>query len=132
MSNIVTIHTDILITEDNLDILKLLADMEAHDYVNEVGFKKYFAPEATDEEFIFYWFLGSDNFYEDEDEPGLYVLSLGNHRSEHTWRDLQHLETFLGKYLKTPEGSCLQCPCQMSDESDGFQETYQGNFTVKR
>jgi len=129
MSNCVNIYTDIIVNPDHIDIPRLLSDMKANDHVNDSGFDKFFAPEATTEEFYFYWFLGEDNFYEDD---GVYVLSLGNHRSGHTWRDLGGLELFLGRYLLTPEGSVLQCPCRMSDEYDMHDQIYDGKFTIRR
>lgn len=118
MSNCVVVHNNIVMSADVIDIQKLFDDMEDHDYVNDEGFDKFFAPEASDKEFMFYWFIGKGNFYTLKN--GDLEMCLGSHRSGHTQRDLRHLQKFLSQYLLTDE--ILKIPVILADEYDGFLE----------
>lgn len=127
MSNCVIVHTAVRVSPEVFDIERLFDDMEDHDYVNDDGFDKFFAPEATDAEFMFYWFIGKGNFY--TIASGELEMCLGQHRSGHTQRDLRHLQNFLGQYLR--KDVRLIIPVSLADECDGFLE-YDSTIVFER
>ena len=126
MSNCVDIHTDLVISTRNIDGVKLLADIAEYEETDQVQPEWGLKDPTT---FYFYWYLGSGNVWLSMRGKVL-TIRVGHHRSGHTWRDLKGLEHFLARYLLIKEGATLHCPCLMSDESDGFSTTYNGEVKI--
>ena len=128
MSNCVQVHSTLVLSLKDFDIDRLISDMNLHGYVNEPGFDKFFAPEATDEEFYFYWFVGDNIMAHDDNEVH---INFGRHRSSHTNRDLQGTVRFLSRYFfdhALPQSHSVY----VTDEFDGFQEMYTEQLTFEK
>lgn len=126
MSNCVTIHNDIVISNRYFDGERLLADIKSYEASSPVC-PAWDTDDLTS--YYLWWFLGSNNVKSYFRGKAI-IISFGYNRSSHTWRDLRGTEHFLARYLKIKEGQTLHCPCRMSDESDGFSTEYDGEVKI--
>lgn len=122
MSNCVDIHNNIVINKLFINSEELFKE------IDRVTPLKHSFDDMTLEESTIWWFLGRDNVWEDGQ---LIIISLGEHRSAHTWRDLRQTAHVIAKYLK-PHKGVWNVPLTMTDEFDGHQEVFKYELELKR
>lgn len=125
MSNCVDIHTDIVIPISMVNTINLFHDMEE---INKL--KKFsYEDDHSLKDFVIWWFLSEKNVTVEDDNL---IISLGNHRSGHTWRDLRQTFHVLSEYIiGLEDDEFIHCPVIQSDESDGFTEEYKYEWIIK-
>ena len=125
MSNCLNIHTDITIPLKQVNTINLFHDMEEINKLEDVSLKS----NPTLKEYIIWWFLSESNVYKDGDNL---IISLGNHRSTHTWRDLNQTFHVLYEYIiGLNEDEFIHCPIMQSDEINGFKDKYRYDWIIR-
>jgi hypothetical protein len=96
MSNCIDFH------ESNKNLLfrkSQFKDFEAFKKIVLESNKSNLRPDAESDfdKYLSWWFINPTGFC----DKG-FVLKLGQHRSGHSWRDLEQISRFIGEHLKTP------------------------------
>ena len=118
MSNCIEVHSTMAMPIAAIDVDRLFRDIAKYNVLAEAPTNKHHA-------YIIWWFLGLDNVYTDDKHL---FINLGDHRSIHTFRDVQQTLNVLACYMYD---NAQRVVLIQSDETDGFDKQYKATYDLE-